>query len=182
LCTRSLGTVAPPRHENSDLMNLRPIEKEHPTMTTITPFLWFDNDLEEAIELYTSLFPDAKVHGINRKSDGSAFSAEFELAGQRFNALNGGPDFTFNEAISLFVACDGQEEVDRYWNALTADGGEESRCGWLKDKYGLSWQIVPNEFVRMLSDGTPEQVERVTGAMMTMAKLDVAALQAAFDG
>ena len=151
-------------------------------MTTITPHLWFDDQLEEAIDFYSSVFPEAKVHGVNRHPDGRAFTAEFELAGQRLMGLNGGPEFHFTEAISLFVECDGQEEVDRYWEALTADGGEESQCGWLKDKYGLSWQIVPKQFMHLLDTGTPEQVERTVAAMLKMQKLDLATLQAAFDG
>ena len=151
-------------------------------MTTITPFLWFDDDLEEAIEFYSSVFPDAKVHGMNRSPDGTVFTAEFELAGQQFKGLNGGPHFRFTEAISLFVECEDQEEVDRYWAALTAGGGEESRCGWLKDKYGLSWQIIPRQFMEMVSTGNPEQVQRVMAAMQTMIKLDVPALRAAYDG
>lgn len=150
-------------------------------MTTITPFLWFDDKLEEAIDFYSSVFPDAKVHGMNRNPDGTLFTAEFELAGQRLMGLNGGPQFHFTEAISLFVTCDDQEEVDRYWNVLTADGGEESQCGWLKDRYGLSWQIIPRQFPELLATGTQEQTQRVIDVMMTMRKLDVAALEAAYD-
>jgi len=149
-------------------------------MTTITPFLWFDNQLEEAIEFYSGIFPDTKLHGLDRQPDGTAFIADFELAGQRLRGLNGGPQFQFTEAFSLFVECEGQDEVDHYWDALTADGGEESMCGWLKDRYGLSWQIIPVEFTRMMSSGTAEQKGRVFEALMKMRKIDVAALEAAY--
>lgn len=150
-------------------------------MTAVTPFLWFDGTLEEAVALYTSAFPDAKVHGVMRGPDGAAFGADFELAGQSFKGLNGGPEHRFTEAVSFFVECADQEEVDRYWAALTAGGGEEGRCGWLKDPFGLSWQIVPREFGELMS-GPPEQVQRVTAALMTQARIDVAALRAAYDG
>jgi predicted 3-demethylubiquinone-9 3-methyltransferase (glyoxalase superfamily) len=151
-------------------------------MKTITPFLWFDNNLEEAIDLYSSLFPAAKVHGISRGPDGQAFSADFELAGQAFKALNGGPQFPFTEAVSFFVECDDQAEVDHYWSALAAGGGEPGRCGWLKDRFGLSWQIVPTQFLEMMSTGSPEQAGRVMVALQAMGKLDVAGLRAAYDG
>ena len=151
-------------------------------MTTMTPSLWFDADLEEAIALYSSIFPDAKTHAMMRGPDGNVFTAEFELAGQRFKGLNGGPQFPFTEAVSISVECEDQDEVDRYWAALTADGGEEGPCGWLKDKFGLSWQIVPVELLDMVSHGSPDQVGRAMGAMQTMSKLDVAALRAAYEG
>ena len=106
-------------------------------MTSITPFLWLDNNVREAVAFYTSVFPDAKVETVND------FMATFELEGQKFNALNGGPKYKFNEAISFFISVESQEEVDYFWNRLIADGGEESKCGWLKDKFGLSWQVVP---------------------------------------
>jgi predicted 3-demethylubiquinone-9 3-methyltransferase (glyoxalase superfamily) len=109
-------------------------------------------------------------------------TADFELAGQHVKGLNGGPQFPHTEAFSFFVECEGQEEVDHYWQVLTADGGEESQCGWLKDRFGVSWQIIPVQFLDMVSSGTPEQVERVMAAMMTMQKFDVAALRAAYDG
>ncbi len=151
-------------------------------MQSITPFLWFDDNLEDAVTFYTTVFPDAKVHGINRGPDGAAFTAEFELAGQSFKGLNGGPHFHFTEAISFFVECDDQAEVDHYWSVLTANGGQESQCGWLKDRFGLSWQIVPTAFGRLMTSGTPERSQRVMAAMMTMRKFDIAALHAAFDG
>lgn len=151
-------------------------------MRSITPFLWFDDNLEEAIEFYSSVFPDGKVHSITAMPDGKVLVADFELAGQQFKGLNGGPHFRFNEAFSLFVECEDQDEVDRFWDALTADGGEESQCGWLKDKFGLSWQIIPVEFLDMVSVGDPEQVQRVMAAMQTMRKLEVAPLRAAYDG
>mgnify|MGYP003402949667 FL=1 len=151
-------------------------------MKAITPFLWFDDDLEEAIDFYTSVFPDGKVHGTTRMPDGKVVGADFELAGQRVKGLNGGPMFPHTEAFSFLVECEGQDEVDRYWQALTADGGEESMCGWLKDRFGLSWQIIPAEFLDMVADGSPDQVQRVMAAMQTMRKMDVAALQAAYAG
>ncbi len=151
-------------------------------MRSITPFLWFDDNLEEAIDLYSSIFPDAKVHGLNRLPDGKVLTADFELAGHRFRGLNGGPHFHFNEAISLVIEVDSQDEVDRYWNALTANGGEEGMCGWLKDRFGLSWQVVPSEFLEMASDADPEKVGRVMGAMQTMQKFDIAGLRTAYEG
>ena len=151
-------------------------------MTTMTPSLWFDADLEEAIAVYSSIFPDAKTHSMLRGPDGAVFTAEFELAGQRFKGLNGGPRFPFTEAISITVECEDQDEVDHHWAALTADGGEPGQCGWLKDKFGLSWQIVPVELLDMVSHGSPEQVGRAMGALQTMTKLDVAALRAAYEG
>ena len=150
-------------------------------MTSITPFLWFDNNAEEAIAFYSGLFPDAKTIEENRSPDGALFFATFELAGQRLMALNGGPHFHFTEAISLFVSVETQEEVDHYWDALTADGGEESQCGWLKDKYGLSWQIVPEALMRLQADPDREKAGRVQQAMLQMRKIVIADLEAAYD-
>lgn len=156
-------------------------------MTTITPFLWFDNNAEEAIGLYSSLFDDAKTTNLTRYPDGTPLAgtlmnAEFELAGQRFIALNGGPHFAFTEAISFFVSVETQEEVDRLWNALVADGGSESRCGWLKDRFGLSWQIIPTALPRYLSDPDPQKASRVMAAMMQMSRIVIADLEAAAAG
>jgi len=148
-------------------------------MTTITPFLWFDDGAEEAIAFYTALFPDARVIEENRDDKGKLFYATFEVAGQRIMALNGGPLFRFTEVISLFVSVKDQAEVDRYWDALTADGGEESQCGWLKDKWGLSWQIVPEALMRYQADPDREKAKRVTQAMLKMRKIIVADLDAA---
>lgn len=144
-------------------------------MTSITPFLWFDNNVPEAVAFYKSVFPNTKVETVND------FMATFELEGQRFNALNGGPQFKFNEAVSFFVSVESQEEVDYFWNKLTADGGEESRCGWLKDKFGLSWQIVPTALGEMMKSGTPSQSQKVMEAMMKMVKLDIKTLKQAYD-
>jgi len=144
-------------------------------MTSITPFLWFDNNVPEAVAFYKSVFPNAKVETVND------FMATFELEGQKFNALNGGPQFRFNEAVSFFISVESQDEVDYFWNKLTADGGVESRCGWLKDKFGLSWQVVPKALGEMMKSGTPAQSQNVMEAMMKMAKLDVAALKQAYD-
>lgn len=156
-------------------------------MPSITPYLWFDNDAEEAIDFYTALFPDAKVGAIARYPEGmplagTLMNAEFELAGQKFLALNGGPHFTFTEAVSFFVSVETQEEVDRYWDSLTSNGGEESQCGWLKDRWGLSWQIVPAALMQLLSDPDPAVAGRVMQAMLTMRKIVIADLEAAAAG
>jgi predicted 3-demethylubiquinone-9 3-methyltransferase (glyoxalase superfamily) len=149
-------------------------------MQKITPFLWFDNNAEEAMNFYTSIFKDSSIGGIHRMGD-KVLTATFYLNGQEFMVLNGGPMFKFTEAISLFVKCDTQDEVDYYWNALTADGGQESMCGWLKDKYGLSWQIVPMSFESYLWGPDKEGSQRAMQAMMQMHKLDLAALKKAYD-
>jgi predicted 3-demethylubiquinone-9 3-methyltransferase (glyoxalase superfamily) len=151
-------------------------------MRSITPCLWFDDRLEEALDFYTSVFPDGKVHGTTRYPDGRILTADFELAGMPVKALNGGPEFRFTEAISMFVECDGQDEVDHYWSVFTADGGEEGPCGWLKDKYGLSWQIVPVEVMELMSSADAETMGRLMSAISPMRKLDLAALQAAARG
>ena len=151
-------------------------------MRSITPFLWFDDDLEQAAEFYTSEFPDGKVHSITRQPDGKVLMAELEIAGQQVKALNGGPQFPHTEAFSFFVECDDQDEVDHYWDLLTADGGEAGQCGWLKDRFGVSWQIIPVEFLELMTTGSPEQIGRTAEAMMAMRKLDVARLRAAHDG
>lgn len=151
-------------------------------MPTITPFLWFDDDLDDAIAFYAMVFADAVVQGTVPGPDGKTLAADFEIGGQAVKAINGGPQFPQTEAFSFFVECDGQAEVDRYWAALTADGGEEGRCGWLKDRFGVSWQVIPTQFGEMMGNGTPEQSQRVMAAMMQMQKFDVATLQAAYDG
>ncbi len=149
-------------------------------MPTITPFLWFDHQAEEAMNFYLSVFKNGKVLDVRRK-DGKVFTVTFELQGQRLMALNAGPIFKFNEAISLFVSCDTQEEVDEFWDKLSA-GGEKSRCGWLKDKYGLSWQIVPKALGQLLGDPDPEKAGRVMQAMLKMNKIVIADLQKAYEG
>lgn len=157
-------------------------------MQKITTFLWFDDQAEEAVNFYTSLFQDAKVLEVSRYGEagpgpaGEVMVINFQLAGQEFIALNGGPQFKFNEAISLVVNCESQAEVDRLWEELTADGGEESMCGWLKDKYGLSWQIVPTALGKLASDSDPVKAQRVIQAMLQMRKLDIAELQKAYEG
>lgn len=150
-------------------------------MPTITPFLWFDTQAEEAMNLYTSVFQRSKVLTVNR-AQGRVMSVEFELEGQKIIALNAGPHHKFNEAFSFFVGCETQQEIDELWATLTADGGEPGRCGWLKDRFGLSWQIVPTALVRMLGDKDPEKSSRVMHAMLQMAKLDVQRLRQAYDG
>ena len=151
-------------------------------MQKITPFLWFDGKAEEAMNFYTSIFKNAKVGSITRYGEagpgpkGSVMSATFELEGQQFFALNGGPQFKFTPAISFFVNCTTQEEVDRYWEALSA-GGEKLQCGWLTDKFGLSWQIVPTVLGEMLSDKDAAKANRVMQAMLNMTKLDIKGLQ-----
>lgn len=152
-------------------------------MSKITPFLWFDTQAEEAMHFYISLFPNSKVESVQRTApDGPAFTVQFVLDGQRFMALNAGPQFKFNEAISMFVSCETQAEVDELWGKLTADGGEESMCGWLKDKYGLSWQIVPTALGRLMGDPDPVKSQRVMQAMLKMQKIIIADLEAAHAG
>ena len=153
----------------------------------ITPFLWFDTQAEEAANLYVSIFKDARLLSASRYTDagpgpkGSAMTVSFMLFGQEFIALNGGPHVTFNESISFLVHCDTQEEVDHYWDRLIADGGTPSQCGWLKDKFGVSWQIVPRVLLD-LQGGEPARVGRMMQAMMKMRKLDIAGLKRAYDG
>lgn len=154
---------------------------------TITPCLWFDTQAEEAAELYTSVFPNSRIvqRVANTKAtpspDVEVLVVVFELDGQRFVGLNGGPLFTFNEAISLQVECETQEEVDAYWARL-GDGGEEGPCGWLKDRFGLSWQVTPRRLTELTSDPDPEVARRATEAMMTMKKIDIAAIEQAAAG
>jgi predicted 3-demethylubiquinone-9 3-methyltransferase (glyoxalase superfamily) len=153
----------------------------------IKTFLWFDDNAEEAVKHYISIFQDSKILHTARYGDagpgpkGSVMSINFELCGQEFIALNGGPHFKFTEAISLLVTCESQGEVDELWTKLSA-GGAESQCGWLKDKFGLSWQIVPSAFFRMASDRDPAKSARVFGAMMQMKKFDIAQLETAYRG
>lgn len=149
-------------------------------MQTITPFLWFDTQAEAAMEFYTSVFPRSHVISVNR-AQGRVMSVAFEVNGQRLLALNGGPVFTFNEAVSLFVGCDTQAEIDELWEKLTAGGGSPGQCGWLKDRFGLSWQIVPNALTEMLSDADGAKAGRVMQAMLQMRKIDVATLKRAYD-
>jgi predicted 3-demethylubiquinone-9 3-methyltransferase (glyoxalase superfamily) len=153
----------------------------------ITPWLWFDTQAEEAAQFYTSVFANSRILDTSRYSDasprpGQVMTVSFELDGEQFVALNGGPEFSFTEAVSFQVACESQEEVDRFWAVLTADGGQESQCGWLKDKFGLSWQIVPAELGEILGDPDPERARRAMEAMFKMSKLDIAALRRAADG
>ncbi len=154
----------------------------------ITTYLWFDREAEEAANLYTSIFKNSKILNVARYGDagpgpkGTAMTVNFQLDGQEFIALNGGPMYKFTEAISLLVDCETQEEVDRLWNKLTADGGEESMCGWLKDKFGLSWQIIPSALFRLMSDPDPEKSKRVMEAMLQMKKIDVPTLERAHAG
>ena len=148
---------------------------------TITPFLWFDTQAEEAMNLYTSIFKRSKVISVNR-AQGRVMSVQFELEGQQFMALNAGPEYKFTEAISFFVGCETQQEIDELWARLTADGGAPGRCGWLKDKFGLSWQIVPNTLGRMLTDKDAAKAGRAVNAMFQMEKLDIQTLQQAYDG
>ena len=150
-------------------------------MKKITPFLWFDNQAEEAMNFYVSIFKNSRVLGVTPGPNGVAQSVTFELDGQEFMALNAGPRFNFNEAISFFVNCETQAEVDELWAKLTADGGEESMCGWLKDKYGLSWQIIPAALGEMLGDPDPEKAGRVMQAMLKMRKIDVQGLRQAYE-
>jgi predicted 3-demethylubiquinone-9 3-methyltransferase (glyoxalase superfamily) len=156
-------------------------------MPKITPFLWFDTQAEEAADFYVSVFKNSKIIGVSRYAEdtpgpaGSVMTVGFQLDGQDYTALNGGPLFKFNESISFVVHCADQAEVDEYWNALTADGGEESQCGWLKDKYGVSWQIVPDQMFSLLMGPDKAGAERATQAMLKMHKLDLQTLQDAYD-
>lgn len=155
-------------------------------MQKITPCLWFDNNAEEAVNHYLSIFKNSKINKILRCGDagpgpkGSILTIAFQLEGQDFIALNGGPIFKFNEAISLSVDCKSQIEVDNLWGKLS-EGGQESHCGWLKDKFGLSWQVIPSALVEMLQDPDPEKSKRVMAAMMQMGKIDIALLKQAYD-
>jgi predicted 3-demethylubiquinone-9 3-methyltransferase (glyoxalase superfamily) len=161
-------------------------------MQKITPFLWFDDNAEEAVNFYTSVFKNSKIGQISRYNDevakaagrpaGSVMVIAFELEGQNFTAINGGPVFKFTEAISLYVDCKDQEEVDYFWEKLTSGGGQESQCGWLKDKYGLSWQIVPRALTELLGSKDPEKVKRGMHAMLQMKKIDVQAIKDAVEG
>ncbi|WP_324787231.1 VOC family protein [Streptomyces sp. H51] len=150
--------------------------------------LWFDGQAEEAAHYYVSIFKNSRIERVSHYSEagpgpaGSVMTVEFTANGQKFVALNGGPEFTFNESVSFQIFCDGQEEVDHYWSKLTEGGGEPGPCGWLKDRYGLSWQVVPTGLVEMVSDPDPEKAARTTEAFMSMSKFDVAALEKAHAG
>lgn len=154
----------------------------HPLMQKITTFLWFDGAAEEAASFYTSLFPDSRITTRTRGPDGKPLTVAFQLAGQDFVALNGGPRFKFTEAMSLLVNCETQAELDRLWAALTSNGGQESMCGWLKDRWGVSWQLVPVGLGKMMSDPDPAKSGRMMQAMLGMKKLDLAELERAFEG
>jgi predicted 3-demethylubiquinone-9 3-methyltransferase (glyoxalase superfamily) len=163
-------------------------------MQKVTPFLWFKDNAEEAMKFYTSIFKNSKIGRILRYSEevakvsqsgqpaGSVLTIEFEIEGQKFVALNGGPEFQFNESISFVVNCETQKEVDYFWERLTADGGEESQCGWLRDKFGVSWQVTPTALIDMLHDKDPEKSGRVMKAMLQMQKIDIEKLEAAYRG
>ena len=159
----------------------------------ITPCLWFDDQAQEAAEFYTAIFPDSKITKVARYGEagreahgrppGSVMTVAFELDGQAFTALNGGPIFKFNEALSLQINCETQKEVDHYWNALSKGGNEKAQqCGWLKDKYGLSWQVVPRVLVEMITDSDPQKAGRVMEAMIKMKKIDIAQVKRAYAG
>ena len=156
-------------------------------MQKITPCLWFNGKVDEALELYTSVFKNAKVKEVTHYGEnmpmpaGSVMTAVFDIEGQEFMILNGGPHFTMNEAVSFIVYCKDQDEIDHYWNSLTANGGMESMCGWLKDPFGVSWQIVPREFIELHTKGEPARVQKAMQAMMHMRKLDIKALMDAYN-
>ena len=153
-------------------------------MTHVTPFLWFDDDAEAAMTFYTALIPDSEIVSISHYPDdvpqmgGSVMNAHFRLAGRDYYAMDAGAQFGFTEAVSLYVSCSNQAEIDRYWDALT-DGGQEQPCGWLKDRWGLSWQIIPDRLIELIRDPNPERAHRATQAMLGMRKIDIAALDAA---
>ena len=156
-------------------------------MQKITPFLWFDNQAEEAVDYYVSVFKDARKGDVLRYTsagpgpEGAVLTVSFTLFGQELVALNGGPQFKFTEAVSFVINCETQKEVDYYWETLTKDGGEESMCGWLKDKYGLSWQVTPVALLKMISDKNTKKADAAMQAMMKMKKLDLPTLQKAYD-
>jgi predicted 3-demethylubiquinone-9 3-methyltransferase (glyoxalase superfamily) len=175
--------------DQSEINNAKDAKKN--SMQKITPFLWFDDQAEEAVNFYTSIFKNSEIARIFRYTEeaaektgrpvGSVLTIEFEIEGQKFVALNGGPLFKFNESVSFVVNCESQEEVDYFWGKLTADGGQESACGWLKDKFGLSWQIVPTVLIDMLRDEDREKSGRVMQAMLQMKKIDIKALKDAYE-
>jgi predicted 3-demethylubiquinone-9 3-methyltransferase (glyoxalase superfamily) len=150
-------------------------------MQKITPFLWFDGKAEEAMNFYVSIFKNSKVLSVSPGPNGKAMSTTFQLEGQDFFALNGGPQFTFSPAVSFFVNCETQQEVDELWEKLS-EGGKEERCGWLKDKYGLSWQIIPSVLSKLLRDKDPAKASRVMQAMLQMNKIDIRRLEQAYAG
>ncbi len=151
-------------------------------MPKITPFLWFNDNAEEAMTFYCSQFDDSAINDINRQGEsGAVMIVSARIAGQEVVALNGGPDHTLSEAFSFVIDCEDQAEVDRYWAALTAGGGEPGPCGWLKDRFGLSWQVVPRDLIRLMNDPAPEKAGRVMQAMMQMGKIEVDGLQRAYD-
>jgi len=153
----------------------------------ITPNLWFDTEAEEAADFYTSIFENSRIVGVTHYTEagprpaGMVMTVEFELDGQRFVGINGGPEFKFDEAMSLQIDCETQDEVDYYWDRLLSEGGEESQCGWLKDRFGLSWQVVPTGMEELFADPDPQRAERAMKAMLGMRKLDIAALRSAAD-
>jgi predicted 3-demethylubiquinone-9 3-methyltransferase (glyoxalase superfamily) len=155
-------------------------------MPALTPMLWFDTEAAQAAEFYTSVFPNSKIVEVTHygpagpRPEGMVMTVEFELDGQRFVALNGGSDFTFSEAISFVVNCETQEEVDAYWTALS-DGGEEGPCGWLKDRFGMAWQVTPTVLPRLIADPDPQKAQRVMAAMLEMKKIDIETLERAAD-
>lgn len=153
-------------------------------MKKLTPFLWFDKDMKGIIDFYKSVFPDIKVSSGGELEDtpsGQVEMATIEIMGQELSLMTAGPMFKFNEAISMMITCDTQDEIDYYWSALTADGGNEGPCGWLKDKYGLSWQIAPNVMNKMMKEGSKDQIKRVTEAFMKMKKFDIKTLEDAYN-
>lgn len=156
-------------------------------MPTIVPNLWFDTQAEEAAALYVAVFPNSRIVAVTHYTEagprpaGTVLTVEFELDGQRFVGINGGPEFSFDEAVSFQIDCETQDEIDYYWERLT-DGGEESMCGWLKDRYGLSWQVVPTGMTELFADSDPARAERAMRAMLDMRKIDIAALRRAADG
>ncbi|MCU0704913.1 MAG: VOC family protein [Fimbriiglobus sp.] len=158
-------------------------------MQKIIPCLWFDGQAEAAARYYTSLLPNSRIDRVTRSPidtpsgpAGTVLTVEFTLAGQNYFGLNGGPQFPFTEAVSFQIMCDDQAEVDRLWTALTADGGSPSACSWLKDRWGLSWQIVPKRLIELIQDPDPGRAQRAMGAMMTMTKIDIAGVERAADG
>ncbi len=158
-------------------------------MFKIAPCLWFDGQAEEAAQLYTSIFPDSKIDKVNRSpadnpstAQGAVLTVEFTLAGEKFIGLNGGPEFPFTEAVSFSIDCEDQAEVDRYWDALIDGGGSPSRCGWLKDRFGVSWQVIPRQLLELFNGSDPAGAARAMEAMLQMSKIDIEKLREAYEG
>jgi predicted 3-demethylubiquinone-9 3-methyltransferase (glyoxalase superfamily) len=176
------GAAPQPAGDRPAALGFNPITNLEDTMQKITPFLWYDGKVEEAMKLYLSVFKNSKVVSTSPGPNGSMMSATFELDGQQFIAFNGGPHLKFTPAVSMYVNCETQEEVDEFWAKLLSDGGREDQCGWLQDRFGLSWQIIPSILPTLLQDKDREKAGRAMNAMLQMKKIDIAGLERAAAG